>query len=262
VQNKSLAEIYSSKTDDELIALAADADALVDEARPVLASELLRRNITVRKPSAAERSTRQERSRLCKTHWLAVATVCVTAAATLTTGGGFLLTIPLALGVIADYCSPRRGRWLMWVGAAFLSVTLLLMQILILPEFLDELRSHHNLGGLGPVLFPLSIASILLIVWCDAALVVDAVKRRCSPTPHRRALGVGDWIVWITAPLFSTYAFGGIPGLFRAYTRGFRSLDLLLPGWAIVLIAISFDIALLIDAAKMWRARGVQKSQP
>jgi hypothetical protein len=56
VQSKSLAEIYSSKTDDELIALAADAAALVDEARPVLADELLRRNITV-KLSAAFRAS-------------------------------------------------------------------------------------------------------------------------------------------------------------------------------------------------------------
>jgi hypothetical protein len=56
VQNKSLAEIYSSKSDDELIALAGDAGALVDEARPVLADELRRRNITV-KLSAAERGT-------------------------------------------------------------------------------------------------------------------------------------------------------------------------------------------------------------
>jgi hypothetical protein len=66
VQNKALAEIYSSKTDDELIALAADADALVDEARPVLADELLRRNITVPKPPASERSTSQKDSRVVK----------------------------------------------------------------------------------------------------------------------------------------------------------------------------------------------------
>jgi hypothetical protein len=56
VQSKSLAEIYSSKTDGELIVLAADAAALVDEARPVLADELLRRNIMV-KLSAAVRSS-------------------------------------------------------------------------------------------------------------------------------------------------------------------------------------------------------------
>jgi hypothetical protein len=66
VQNKSLAEIYSSKTDDELIALAVDADALVDEARPVLADELLRRNITVAKPSATERSARLKDPRVVK----------------------------------------------------------------------------------------------------------------------------------------------------------------------------------------------------
>jgi hypothetical protein len=66
VQNKSLAEIYSSKTDDELVALAADPDALVDEARPVLADELLRRNITVAKPSAMERNSPQTDSLLVK----------------------------------------------------------------------------------------------------------------------------------------------------------------------------------------------------
>jgi hypothetical protein len=65
VQNKSLAEVYSSKSDDELIALAGDADALVDEARPVLADELRRRNITV-KLSATERSTPRNNSRVLK----------------------------------------------------------------------------------------------------------------------------------------------------------------------------------------------------
>ena len=65
VQSKSLAEIYSSKTDDELIALAADAAALVDEARPILADELLRRNITV-KLSAAVQSSPQKDSRAVK----------------------------------------------------------------------------------------------------------------------------------------------------------------------------------------------------
>lgn len=61
MQNKSLAEIYSSKSDDDLIALATDADALIDEA--VLADELLRRNITV-KPPATERSTPKKNSRV------------------------------------------------------------------------------------------------------------------------------------------------------------------------------------------------------
>jgi hypothetical protein len=66
VLNKSLAEIYLSKSDDELIALAADADALVDEARPILADELLRRNIMVTKTSASERSIPQKDSQVFK----------------------------------------------------------------------------------------------------------------------------------------------------------------------------------------------------
>jgi len=191
-----------------------------------------------------------------RTRRLAIATVCVTAAATLTTGGGFLLTIPLILGVIADYRSARRGRWLMWVGAAYLSVTLLQMEILILPEFVAELRSYHHLGGLGSVVFPLSIASILLIIWCDVALLIDAVKtRRSSIAPERFSLGTTDWIVWITALLFSVYSFWGIPFLLRAFNQGFDRLDILLTELALIFIAIVFDVALVIDAVKVWHAR-------
>lgn len=40
-----LAQQYSCKTDDELLALAANPDSLVEEARPILADELRRRNL-------------------------------------------------------------------------------------------------------------------------------------------------------------------------------------------------------------------------
>ena len=43
----SLVQHYSSKTDDELLALAANPDSLVEEARPLLADELRRRNLDV-----------------------------------------------------------------------------------------------------------------------------------------------------------------------------------------------------------------------
>jgi hypothetical protein len=45
VQASPLAQLYSSKTDDELLTLAADPYSLVDEARPILADELHRRNL-------------------------------------------------------------------------------------------------------------------------------------------------------------------------------------------------------------------------
>ncbi len=185
--------------------------------------------------------------------WLAIATVCFTVAATVTASGGFLLTIPLILGVIAESYSPRRGRWLMWVGAAYLSVTLLQMEIRILPEFVSDLRSAHHLGGLGQVVFPLPVVSILMIVWCDVALLIDARTRRSRTILSGRSSRAMDVLVWITALCFSVYSFWGIPFLVRAFGRGFDRLDILLTGSATVLIAITFDMALLSDAADIWR---------
>jgi hypothetical protein len=57
VQTKSLADTYSSKTDEELIALATNPDCLLEEARTVLADELQRRNIAVTKPSDPEKTS-------------------------------------------------------------------------------------------------------------------------------------------------------------------------------------------------------------
>ena len=71
--------------------------------------------------------------------WIAVATICVTVVATITTPGAFLMAIPLILGLIADALGARRGRWLMWMGAAFLSVTILQMELEIFPEFVSGL---------------------------------------------------------------------------------------------------------------------------
>ncbi|MGB9234985.1 MAG: hypothetical protein WCC04_11265 [Terriglobales bacterium] len=166
------------------------------------------------------------------------------------------MTIPLVLGVIAESRSPRQGRWLMWVGAAYMSVTLLQMEIRILPEMLAELRSYHRLGGLGPILTPLCIASILLIGWCDVALLIDAITdRRSRITPERGFSNAMNLLVWITALCFSAYTFWGIPSLERVFFRyGFERLDILLTGLASILIAIMFDVALAIDAVKMWRA--------
>lgn len=47
MEPQSLAQLYSSKTDDELLALAADGDSLSEDARPILESEIRRRNLLV-----------------------------------------------------------------------------------------------------------------------------------------------------------------------------------------------------------------------
>jgi hypothetical protein len=53
VKLDSFVQLYSSKTDDELLALASSPDSLVDEARPILADELRRRDLVV-KPGTPE----------------------------------------------------------------------------------------------------------------------------------------------------------------------------------------------------------------
>jgi hypothetical protein len=188
---------------------------------------------------------------------LAIATVCVTVAATITTTGAFLMAIPLVLGLVAEALGARRGRWLIRMGAAFLSVTILQMELVILPEFVAELRLHHRLGGIGPALLPLWIASILLIVWCDVAFMIDTVKTsRNRNLPERRAPGIGDWIVWVSALLLSVYSFWGVPFLVRAYNQGFDRRDIVLTASALIVMAVVFDIALMIDATRprqAWR---------
>src|SRR5271169_6233004 len=46
MNHESLEEIYSSKTDDELLAISADDGSLREEAKSILADELRRRNLT------------------------------------------------------------------------------------------------------------------------------------------------------------------------------------------------------------------------
>lgn len=52
MQSAALVEHYSSKTDDELLALAANPSSLVEEAQLVLATELRRRNLAVLIPTS------------------------------------------------------------------------------------------------------------------------------------------------------------------------------------------------------------------
>jgi hypothetical protein len=168
----------------------------------------------------------------------------------------FLLTIPLILGVIADFGTPRRGRWLMWLGAGYVSVTLLQMEIVMLSEILAEIRSHHTGSGWGVFLF-VSIASI---VCCDVVLLIDAVNARQHPATFDASfIGWGDWIVWGAALCVSVYAFAAIPLLVRVHQLHAERSDILLTDLASILIVAIFDVALVRDAVKTVRARRIAR---
>lgn len=66
MQTETLAILPSTKTDDELIALAADPNSLTERARSALANELLRRKITLTKASPPAITTEQSHKRIAR----------------------------------------------------------------------------------------------------------------------------------------------------------------------------------------------------
>jgi len=165
------------------------------------------------------------------------------------------MPVLLVLGAVVQPYSIRPGRWLTWVGASFLSVTIL-PAAAVLPLG-DALAPH---GVLGRFFFPLWIASLILIVWCDAALITDAIKIRGRADPSRRPPGVGEWLVWSVAVFLSLWVLWvGVsvsPALYRRVgSQYFPSLLYVGICLAWVLIVVSFDIALVIDALGRLRSR-------
>jgi hypothetical protein len=102
--------------------------------------------------------------------WLAGATGCLTAATFTFDYGLGLLSIFLIVGALVAGRFPRNGRDLIWFGAVLVSLAELPFAISIL------LISTH--GGRDPRVTVGAAVSVLLIVWCDAALVTRVLKAR------------------------------------------------------------------------------------
>lgn len=84
----------------------------------------------------------------------------------------------LILGAAVQPRMPRAGRWLLSVAAPLLCVWIVPMGGLFLVAAIKGEPLPHDFFGLGLILAWL-LAPILL-VWCVAALVVEAVKERRS----------------------------------------------------------------------------------
>jgi hypothetical protein len=107
-----------------------------------------------------------------KMRWLAGATGCLTAVTgSLDAGLGFAV-VPgfLIVGAAVAGRFPRIGRDLIWFGAVVLSLCVLPIGVGIL---LLSLRGGSDLWVTSS-----SAASVLLVVWCDVTLVMEAVKTR------------------------------------------------------------------------------------
>jgi hypothetical protein len=90
---------------------------------------------------------------------------------------GLLFSIPpiiLVLGAIAQPYLRVAGKWLIGVGAVLLSLEVMVLMVVI-PEGIRLLRLYHDRNFLGTLTF--SIASVLLVTWCDVALIIEARRQ-------------------------------------------------------------------------------------
>jgi hypothetical protein len=184
--------------------------------------------------------------------WLAIATGIASALALFP---ALLLqySILLIAGGIIQPRFPSVGKWLVWVGAAGLSVMLVTYDVLFFPGPLPH--PHYMRLTFS--------ASTVLVVWCCVELVADGVKRMhasrsmvpVEPRPVSRGL-------WIFAIILSLWIGGGLLdwGWGFVHTPGayHRLGDLYALAMSMIeaAIVIAFDISLIRRVVKLRRARG------
>lgn len=184
--------------------------------------------------------------------WLAIATGV---AASLALFPALLLFNPVLLtgGGIIQRRFPNAGKWLMWAGAAQLSVLLITYDVLFFP---------HPLPNPSYMRLTFSVATIL-VIWCDVEFVVDGLKRilaqRSMPPAEPRAVGRVEWIFAVIFSLLASWETAWAPYAYR-HSGSLSALAMPLVQAAIV---VAFDISLMRRVAGIKRARrGEEPSLP
>lgn len=188
---------------------------------------------------------------------LAVVAGFFTAAAGFRLGGGYLAFVAsfLILGVVVQPYSPRPGRWLIWTGACYLTLAVLGESVILFPGAVDQVRRYREPVILG-MLAVWSLA-VLLVFWCDSALVMEAwgLRRGC-PVRVRRSPDTGGWLTWAAALCLNLML---VPCCvlsviqYRTVT-GFHDFSFPLVSFSLV---IGCDAAMVIDAWKLRDRRTV-----
>lgn len=111
-----------------------------------------------------------------KTRWLAVLTGCFTAVAASVSITWLMAFVPilLILGAIAQPRFPRSGVALMFVSALSLSSWVVPITVGLLIQSVRTLPTHHDFDIVAVT--SLYVVSFLLVICCDAALIIDFLK--------------------------------------------------------------------------------------
>lgn len=127
---------------------------------------LVKEEVSLRRPQIEQKKDRGPISK--QTRWLVGITGCLTAVSFAMAQGLGLLSGFLIVGALLAGRFPRSGRNLIWFGAGIVSLTELPFGVTLL------LLSTH--GGQDPRVTAAAAASVLLILWCDGALVTSAFE--------------------------------------------------------------------------------------
>jgi hypothetical protein len=186
------------------------------------------------------------------TRWLAIVAGCVSGLAGSLALGPLFSALPLilVLGAILQRWSPHPGRWLMWLGAFFLT---LVVAVFLGPAVLSPRRllaPYYDRNIL--IFFALSVASLALVGWCDVALIIDACKSKDASAPATQGFPrTADWLVGMFALCLTAYAVWSILASFYPVHR--------FGNWEILLLVVSsiaaLDIAIVVHTVKMYRGR-------
>jgi hypothetical protein len=166
-----------------------------------------------------------------RTRWLAIVAGCVSGLAGSLPFGPLFSALPLilVLGAILQRWSPHLGRWLMWLGAFYLT---LVVAVFLGPAVLSAkqpLAPYYDRNIL--TFFALSVASLALVGWCDVALIIDARKSKDASAPANQVFPrTADWLVGMFALCLTAYAVWSILASFYPVHR--------FGNWGILLLVV------------------------
>jgi hypothetical protein len=182
-----------------------------------------------------------------RTRGLAIVTGCVFGLTGSLLSGPLFFLVPsvLILGALLQPSSPRPGRWLMWLGAFFLTLYMAGWVLILRPSSLID-------SGLGQV-FPFGIVlSLVLVGWCDVALIIDL--RDSSNVAVLAVPGfprLADWVVGVIATCLTAWVVWSILGNFYP-VRNYGNWQL---GLVVDVSVAAFDVAIVAHAVRMYRNR-------
>ena len=189
-----------------------------------------------------------------KTRWLVIVTGCVSGVAGSLPFGPLFSVVPaiLVLGAVLQRWSPRFGRWLMWLGAFFLTVD---VGAFLGPVVLSVLRPPRFLDSNILIILSLCIVAVVLVCWCDVALVIGSRRSKTASAPVNQEFPLpADWIIGVIAICLTAFPIWSSPSTFYAIRHSGR-WDILLFALPFLISVAAFDTAIVAHAVTMYRAR-------